>query len=50
MQAGRPQAELTGARRDADIAKVPLDSGTRIRHGAARAPGIRGCWRTGRGV
>jgi len=23
MQAGRPQAELTGARRDADIAKFP---------------------------
>jgi len=34
MPTGRRHAELTGGRRDADIAEVPLDNGRRVRYSA----------------
>jgi hypothetical protein len=39
MQAGRPQVELTGARRATDMAQVPLDNGALIR----RSGRVDGC-------
>src|SRR5205823_8954908 len=39
MQTGRPQVELTGARRATDMAKVPLDNGALTR----RSGRVDGC-------